>query len=104
MYAALAYANGAAHNAAVLMVLGEAAKLSADPNIAAAGARMAEAAVQLRLVIFAVRWKLWLLIALPGLDVALIPLADRYNVVKQLAWHLGRLQNPSTAARVSAAL
>ena len=104
MFAALDYVNAAARNAGILMLVGEAARHSPEPRVAAAGEQMVEAALQFRLYVIPVRLKLWTAAALPGASFSHAGLADRYQRATDLAWYLGRLQNPVAAARVTSSL
>jgi len=104
MFAALDYVNAAVRNAGILMLVGEAARHSPEPRVAAAGEQMVEAALQFRLYVIPVRLKLWTAAALPGASFSHAGLADRYQRATDLAWYLGRLQNPVAAARVTSSL
>ncbi len=103
-WAATEYVSAAAHNAAILLRLGEAARRSPDPQIAQAAQQLVDCAVRLRLYAFLVQAKLYVGILLPGSRFSPTGIADTYQQLNGLLIHLGRLQYPSRGARISAAL
>jgi len=80
LYAAMEYVSCAAHNAAVLVRLGEAARLSLDPKIAEAGRQ------------------------LPGAHLSAGRLVDNYQHLSSLAGQLAFMQHPARASRLPAIL
>jgi hypothetical protein len=102
--AALDYVACAAHNAAVLLRLGEAARLSPDPKIAAAGHQLVDRALRLRLYSLLAVFTLYVGIALPRLRFSPAELLESYQHLSGLAARLAVMQNPARAARVAAVL
>lgn len=91
--AAIAYIACASHNAAVLMRVGEAARLSAEPAIVEAGEKLVDSALRLRLFALQATAKLYLGILLPGIRISASSLADNYERMTGLGFILGRLQS-----------
>jgi len=81
LLAAAEYVLAVAHNATVLLRLGQAARSSPDPSIATSGGSLADTALQLRLVAFRSLAVLYLRVILPGSHVSLAGLAERYESV-----------------------
>lgn len=102
--AALEYVEHAAGNAAILIRLGEAARSSADPEVARAGERLADTALRMRIYGLVVETKLYAALLLPGVAISLAPLAERYAGMTDVAGTLTRLQNPVVAGRIAAEL
>jgi len=101
---AIQYVRAVSSNAVVLLALGEAVRRNPDPGIAAAGEQMVDSAIRLRLNSAVVLLNLWAAVALPKAKVPAAALVSRYQHLKALASHLGRLQSPAVAGRISAAL
>ncbi len=99
--AALAYISCAAGNAAVLVRVGEAARHSPDPSIAAAGEQLVETAIRLRIFAFQAMVKLRLGLLVPGARVSASGLVENYERVTRLVFQLGRLQHSGTEVAVS---
>jgi len=99
--AAVEYVSAVGHNAAVLLRLGQAARLSPDPSVAAAGASLVDTALQLRLAALRSLAVLYLRIILPGGHVSLAAVAERYELVTGQVVMLG-LRHPVRG--ISAAL
>jgi hypothetical protein len=102
--AALEYVSCAAHNAAILVRLGEAARLSLDPKIAEAGQQLLDTALRLRLYALLASIKFYLGIALPGAHLSAGTLVDNYQHLSSLAGQLVFMQYPSRASRLPAIL
>jgi hypothetical protein len=102
--AALEYVGRAAHNAAILVRLGEVARLSLDPKIAEAGQQLLDTALRLRLYALLATLKLYLGIALPGAHLSAGRLVDNYQHLSSLAGHLAFMQHPARASRLPAIL
>jgi len=94
------YVSAVAHNATVLQHLGQAARLSPDPSIAASGGSLADAALQLRLVAFRSLAVLYLRILLPGSHVSLSGVVERYESVIGQVVLLG-LRQPTRSVSLS---
>lgn len=91
--AAIAYIACAAHNAVVLMRVGEAARLSSEPSVAEAGEKLVDSALRLRIFALQATAKLYTGILLPGMRVSATSLADSYERMTGLSFRLGRLQS-----------
>jgi hypothetical protein len=102
--AAVEYVSCAAHNAAILVRLGEAARLSLDPNIAEAGQQLLDTALRLRLYALLATIRLYLGIALPGAHLSAGKLVDNYQHLSSLAGQLVFMQYPARASRLPAIL
>lgn len=101
--AAADYVAGVFHNAAVLLQFGQTARHSADPDIATAGRRLVDRAVEVRIYALVALCRLYVQIALPG--AALGPsLADNYQRLNDGAAFLSRLQDPTKRALISSAI
>jgi|SRR5208337_2299268 len=79
--AAVEYVSAVGQNATVLLRLGQAARLSPDPSIAATGESLVDTALRLRLTAFRSLAVLYLGIILPGRHVSLAGLAERYELI-----------------------
>ncbi|MBZ5704434.1 MAG: hypothetical protein LAN63_03715 [Acidobacteriia bacterium] len=102
--AAVEYVNCAAHNASILLRLGEAARQHPDPGIAAAGQQLVDSALRLRLYSLPVLARLYVGIALPQLRLSPAGMLESYQHLSGLATRLAVMQNPARAARVAAIL
>ena len=91
MLAALDYVSGVARNAGILLQLGDLAQQSTDPEIARAGQKLKEDAIQLRLATFSAIGKLYIGVIFPGGSISAGRLVDRYENTSRLAVHVGRL-------------
>jgi hypothetical protein len=104
MRAAIAYIRGALQNAAILLRLGEAAQRSADPQLAAAGRKLVDTAIRMRLYAFFALVKLYLNLAFPGLRLSPSAVADRYERLIDATARFTRLQQPGLVTRISLSL
>ncbi len=102
--AALDYIGGVSHNAAILLHVGQAARLSPDPRVAEAARQLVDDAVRLRLYALVAAAKLFARMAFPGTVLESAGIVDSYQSVSHRAALLGRLQNPANAALLSKAL
>ncbi len=93
--ATVEYIWSAAENAAILIRLGEAAKQDSDPAIAAAGEKLIENALRLRLYAFQVVPRLYLGILFPIAGPAPYVVADVYDTITRQVVMLGCLQYPT---------
>jgi hypothetical protein len=100
--AAVEYISQAARNAAILVRLGEAARLSPEPSVAEAGERLVDSAIRLRLYAFQAITKLYLGTLMPGAQLAPLGLAESYERMTGLVLSLRRVQQ--SAGQFSAAL
>ncbi|HEY1271955.1 MAG TPA: hypothetical protein VGF08_08215 [Terriglobales bacterium] len=91
--AALDYLRCLARNSALLMRVGEVARLSTDATLAQAGQELQENALRLRLYVFLAEVKVCLGIVMPGLRLAPANVWDGYERMGALLKRLGRIQN-----------
>lgn len=89
MLAAAEYVHCAAKNAAILVRLAEAARVSHDPEIVAAGERLLDNALRLRLYAWQMIPKLYIAILLPGVVQGPYSLPESYDTVKRQVVMLG---------------
>jgi cytochrome c-type biogenesis protein CcmH/NrfG len=94
MLAATDYVRCAAHNAAILITLGEAARQSSDPEIIAAAEKLLDNALRLRLYALQTMPRLYLAIVFPGIARTPQPFADAYDTMTRQVVMLG-LQYPT---------
>jgi len=104
LHAATEYVANTAHNAAILLRLGEAAMRSPDPQIASAGRQLVETALRLRLYALLSIAKLWIRVTFPGMPLSLGKLADSYQRLSGTAAQLALVQQPRYVSRLSANL
>jgi hypothetical protein len=90
--AAVEYISCAAHNAKVLMRMGEAARRSAEPAVAEAGEKLVNTAIRLRVYAFQATGKLYLRMVFPGAQLAPVGLAENYERMTGLVLLLGRME------------
>jgi len=95
--AAIDYVQCVAGNASVLLRLGEAARESADPEIANAGRELVESALRIRISAFAAGIRLRARIVMPGLQVSPSAVSTSYENLSGIVSRLGRLQHRSGA-------
>ena len=81
-----------AHNAAILIRVGEAARLSPEAAIAEAGARLVESGIRLRIYALQAIARLYLGIAFPAVRISTVSLAESYERMTGLVFLLNRLQ------------
>lgn len=95
MLAAVEYVRCAAHNAAILIRLGESARQHSDPIIRATGEKLLDSGLALRLYAFQQVPRLYLSMAFP--NVAPVPdvLADTYDSMNRQVVRLSSLQFPT---------
>jgi hypothetical protein len=91
--AAVEYISCAAHNAAVLLRIAEAARLSADPQVADMAEKLVENAIRLRLYAFQAIPKLYIAMILPLHPQSSVRVADGYEQMTRQVVLLG-LQYP----------
>jgi hypothetical protein len=89
MLAAVEYVRCAAQNAAILIRLGEAARLSADPEIVTAAERLLDNALRLRLYALQAVPRLYVAILLPGIARTPCTFADTYDRMTRQVVMLG---------------
>jgi hypothetical protein len=91
--AAVDYVFGAAHNAALLVRVAEAAQQSPDPATVSAAGKLLESAIQLRLNAFNAVVRLYLGMVLPASRSSSIAMVERYESLTRQVVMLG-LQTP----------
>ena len=91
------YVNRISGNAAAVMRLGEAARLSPDPEVAQAAAQVLDLAAQIRMQCLVAYAKLSLEFAVPSLQLTPAVLAPQYQALRENVVRLGRLQVPGAA-------
>ena len=89
MMAAAEYVHCAAKNAAILVRLAEAARVSAEPEIITAGEKLLENALKLRLYALQMIPRLYVAILLPAVARGPYSLAENYDVMKRQVVMLG---------------
>ncbi len=104
MRAALDYVRKAAHNAAFLLRMGEAATQSPDPRIAQAGSQLIDSALRLRAYAMLSTVKLYVRMVFPEARLSYGRLADNYQHLSTLARQLTLMQHPAQASRLSSLL
>lgn len=104
MRAAVEYVGTTAYNSTVLLRLGEGALRSSDPQVAAAGRKLVDTALRLRLYALLCMAKLHLAIILPDVQLSLGGLVDNYQRLRGMAAQLALIQQPRHASQVSAIL
>jgi hypothetical protein len=93
--AAVEYIECVAQNASVLLRLGEAARASADPEIANAGRELFESAVKMRIYALSAGMKLRARRVFPSLTLSPSAVSSAYENLTGLVSRLGRLQHRS---------
>lgn len=91
MLAAVEYVRAAYANAGILVRIAEAARESADPQVAEAAGKLFENAVQLRWYAVQVIPRLYFKVVFPGTNRAPRNLFDRYDILTRQALVLGRV-------------
>lgn len=102
--AAVEYVGATAYNSTVLLRLGEGALRSSDPQVAAAGRKLMDTALRLRLYALLCLVKLRVTIILPDAPLSLGGLVDNYQRLRGMAAQLALIQQPRHASQVSAVL
>lgn len=98
-YAAAEYVQRIAHNAAILLRLGQAARTNPDPEIARAAQAMVERALAVRMLSMQVLIKLHIQTVL-GVDLLSLDLFDRYGRLTESVALFTRLQRPAYSSHV----
>jgi hypothetical protein len=96
--AAVEYIACAAHNAAILVRVGELARRSPNPSIAEAGEKLLDSAIRLRLYAVQATAKLYLGIVFPAVRISAVGLPENYERMTRQVFLLGRLQSSDGAA------
>lgn len=93
MQAAIAYVQCVTSNAALLLRVGEAARESADPEVAHAGRELVDSALRLRILALSAGMRLRARLVMPGLQVSPVAVSNSYERMTGLVGRLGRLQH-----------
>lgn len=104
MLAALDYVGRTAHNAAVLLRLGEAARTSSDPSIAQAGQELINSALHLRMIAKLAQMQLYARVLLPTVQLSPDNLVKDYRTLTDRVARLCQLESPAQVGRVTATL
>lgn len=104
MIAATEYVRRTAHNASLLLQLGDAARRATDPDVARAGAELANRALQLRLYSMLSMCIFGLRIAMPSVPIRPSSIIASYDRMRECMIGLTRMQVPGSASQVEAAL
>jgi hypothetical protein len=104
MWTAVAYIKTAQQNAALLLRVGEAAQDSTQPELAAAGRKLVDTAIRMRLYAFFALLKLYVNIVFPDLQFSSLAIADRYERLTEAMAGFTRLQHPGLVTRISLTL
>ena len=98
MRAAIDYLGGVSHNAVILLQLGQLAQRSSDPQVAAAGQRLTDDALRMRVYSMTAICKLAVRYAFPESGLQAGGVIDRYQQLTSAAVRLGRMQEPDKGA------
>lgn len=98
------YVRCAAHNAAILLRMGESARHNPDPRIADAGQQLVNDAIRLRMFALFSMTQLYLGIALPGVHISAGRLVENYQQLSGLASQVMVMQRPQPHAPLVAAV
>jgi len=93
MLAAIEYVSCAARNGAILTRVGDAARHSPEPSMAAAGEKLVDTAIRLRLYAFHAMATLYLGLVLPGVRISPVGIAESYEQMTRLVVLLGCFQH-----------
>ena len=104
LVAAADYVRCAASNASLLLRLGDAARASSDPTIAAAGAMLSTQALKLRVSAILVLGRIYAGIAIPGVGVSVGSLLQGYGEMTGSVTRLCRIQSPARTSAVYSAM
>jgi hypothetical protein len=104
MRAALEYVGRTAHNAAVLLRLGEAARASSDASVALAGQDLMNSALHLRMIAMLAQGQICVRILLPNVQLSPDKLLRDYRSLTDNVARLCQLESPTQVSRVAATL
>ena len=99
LLATLEYVKRLAHNAHVLMRLGEAARSSSEPEVAQAAQTLVNNALRMRLLAMSAIVKLYGELWVPQISTQLEPVADRYRQLTEAAGLLARCATASVCGK-----
>jgi len=101
LFAAVDYVSGAAHNAALLVRVAEAAQHSSDSATVSSAEKLLQSAIQLRLYALNAMARLYLRMVFPGLRSSSAIMVERYESLTRQVVMLG-LQYPGTGVSATA--
>ena len=104
MRVALGYVRRVAHNASILLRLGEAARRNTEPEVARAAGGLVESALRLRFYALLAVGLLRARMLVPDVSWSPARMAADYQGLRDHVARLSRLQVPAEAGRISAAL
>lgn len=104
MRAAYDYVARASYNSAVLLRLGESNRRSENAQLARAGADLANAALQMRLLCLLTLAVIVLRIVFPQLRASGSDISARYAATRERVVSFGRIELPAVASRIESAL
>lgn len=104
MIAALDYVTALSQNGALLLQLGQSAKVSSDPRVVEAGQHIVDNAVRLRLYTLRVRARVYLKIAFPTAKLEPATVVREYQEARNWAALLARLQHSGSSAVTAKAI
>lgn len=99
--AVAAYIRVAAHNAAVLVTIGQAALAASDAQTVEAARQLIDNALLLRRNATFALLRIYVTLAWPQLGMSASPVLQGYERLNSSAMLLGRLQNPAAPVRIS---
>lgn len=102
--AAILYVKAAAHNASVLVRVGEAARRNPDPQVSLAAQQLVNMAMRLRIYALFALLKLYPATIIPGASVSGEAVADAYQQLTSVVSQFTRLQYPARTIRITASL
>ena len=102
--AAAEYVRHIAHNAGILIQLGQIARLNPDPQLSEAARMMVERGAHVRIMATLVLMKLYAQSVVPALPFTVEDIFRDYRTLTETAVLFTRLQRPAFAGRVSAML
>jgi len=92
------YLRHVAHNAGIILRVGEFARSSREASVAALGAELVSNAIRLRLFSLVALAQAYLSVVLPGLSLSAGGVADRYDMLTAKLWAVGRSWTPTPGA------
>ncbi len=101
LLAAADYVSGTAHNAKLLLKMGEMARRSPEPSIAEAGVKLVENALRLRLFAVQAKARIYIAIVLPQIPIQAGRLTENYESMTRLVVLLGVLRFPTNGVASS---
>lgn len=104
LVALVVYVKTAAHNAAILLRLAEAGRLSPDPAVATSAADLADTALQMRLHALRAMLHLSLAILSPRFRIYSLKAVDQYQALTRSVTHFVSLSRPNFTSTIASSL